>query len=79
MTSQMTAFAIAVDGTSQACYLLMTRFQNHRANRSAPGGGLWPDGGNYTAAEGWTISSRLTSDSPCIRQLGQSKRCRGRR
>ena len=36
MTSQMTAFAIAVGGTSLVCYLLMTRLQNRRANRSAP-------------------------------------------
>jgi len=53
MTSEITAFAIAVGGTSLVCYLLMTRLQNRRANRSAPRDGSLPDGGNYTAAEGW--------------------------
>jgi hypothetical protein len=63
MTSELTAFAIAVGGTSLVCYLLMTRLQNRRA-RSAPRDGFLPDGGNYTAAEGWIISSRLCSDNP---------------
>jgi hypothetical protein len=62
MTSELTAFAIAVGGTSLVCYLLMTRLQNRRA-RSAPRDGFLPDGGNYTAAEGWIISSRLGSDN----------------
>ena len=64
MTSQMMAFAIAVGGTSLVCYLLMTRSQNRRANRSAPRDGFLPDGANYTAAEGWSISSRFGGDSP---------------
>src|ERR1700693_2930647 len=49
---------------SLVCYLLMTRLQNRRANRSAPRDGFLPDGGNYTAAEGWIISSRFGSANP---------------
>jgi hypothetical protein len=64
MTSEMTAFAIAVGGTSLVCYLLMIRLQNRRAKRSAPRDGFLPDGGNYTAAEGWIISSRFGGDNP---------------
>ncbi len=70
MTSELTAFAIAVGGTSLVCYLLMTRLQNRRANRSAPRDGSLPDGGNYTAAEGWIISSRLGSDNPAFDSSG---------
>jgi hypothetical protein len=70
MTSEITAFAIAVGGTSLVCYLLMTRLQNRRANRSAPRDGSLPDGGNYTAAEGWIISSRLGSDNPAFDSSG---------
>ncbi len=64
------AFAIAVGGTSLVCYLLMTRLQNRRANRSAPRDGFLPDGGNYTAAEGWSISSRFGGDSPAFDSSG---------
>jgi uncharacterized membrane protein YgcG len=70
MTSQMMAFAIAAGGTSLVCYLLMTRLQNRRANRGAPRDGLLSDGGNYTAAEGWIISSRLGSDNPAFDSSG---------
>jgi hypothetical protein len=69
MTSEMTAFAIAVGGTSLVCYLLMTRLQN-RCARSAPRDGFLPDCGNYTAAEGWIISSRLGSDNPAFDSSG---------
>ena len=64
------AFAIAVGGTSLVCYLLMTRLQNRRANRSAPRDGFLPDGANYTAAEGWSISSRFGGDSPACDSSG---------
>src|SRR5258708_35736357 len=70
MTSEMTAFAIAVGGTSLVCYLLMTRLQNRRTNRSAPRHGFLPDGGNYTAAAGWIISSRFGSDHPAFDSSG---------
>jgi hypothetical protein len=55
---------------SLVCYLLMTRLQNRRANRSAPRDGFLPDGGNYTAAEGWIISSRFGSDNPAFDSSG---------
>ena len=70
VTSEMAAFAIAVGGTSLVCYLLMTRLQNRRTNRSAPRHGFLPDGGNYTAAEGWIISSRFGSDHPAFDSSG---------
>ena len=70
MTGEMTAFAIAAGGTSLVCYLLMTRLPNRRANRRVPRGGFLPDGGNYTAAEGWIISSRLGSDNPAFDSSG---------
>src|SRR5882724_2721495 len=60
MTSGMAAFAIAVG------QLLMTCLQNRRANRSAQRGGFLPDGGNYTAAEGWILSSRFGGDNPVL-------------
>jgi hypothetical protein len=50
MTSEITAFAIAVGGTSPACYLLMTRLQNRRANRIAPRDGSLPDCGDFSTA-----------------------------
>jgi len=70
MTSEMTAFAIAVGGTSLVCYLLMTRMQNRRANRNAPRDGFLPDGGNYAAAEGWITSSRFGGDNPAFDSSG---------
>ncbi len=47
MTSAMTAFGMALGGTSLICYLLMTRLQNRRANRGSSGRSPAPDGGNY--------------------------------
>ncbi len=64
MTSGMAAFAIAVG------QLLMTCLQNRRANRSAQRGGFLPDGGNYTAAEGWILSSRFGGDNPVLDSSG---------
>ena len=51
MTSEMTVFAIAVGGTSRVCYLLTTRLQNRRANRSAPRDGSLSEGGDFTASD----------------------------
>src|SRR5256886_11784319 len=70
MRSQMMALAIAVGGRSLVCYGLMTRWHNRRANRSAPRDGFLPDGANYTAAEGWSISSRFGGDSPACDSSG---------
>ena len=38
MTSGMTAFMVAVGGTSLVCYLLMNRAQNRKARRESAGG-----------------------------------------
>src|SRR5258708_31239530 len=57
MTSEMTAFAIAVGATSLVCYLLMTRVQNGRRNRRSSGDGSAPDVANYGGGGGGTLSS----------------------
>ena len=38
MTSGITAFMVAVGGTSLACYLLMNRAQNRKSRRESAGG-----------------------------------------
>ena len=38
MTSGMTAFMVAVGGTSLICYLLMNRVQNRKTRRESAGG-----------------------------------------
>jgi len=38
MTSGMTAFMVAVGGTSLVCYLLMNRVQNSKIRRESAGG-----------------------------------------
>jgi hypothetical protein len=70
MTGEMAAFGIAVGGTSLVCYVLMTRLQNPRANRRSPGDGSSPDGGNYTGADGWSISSWFGCDNPAFDSPG---------
>ena len=70
MTGEMAAFGIAVGGTSLVCYLLMTRLQNRRANRSSPGDGSSPEAGNYTGADGWSISSWFGGDNPAFDTSG---------
>ena len=56
MTSAMTAFGIAVGGTSLICYALMTRLQNRRGNRRSSGDNASADGGNYVGGGGRTIA-----------------------
>ena len=56
MTSAMTAFGIAVGGTS-LLYLLMTRLQNGKRNRGSSSASSGSDGGHYAGGDGWTISS----------------------
>jgi hypothetical protein len=63
MTSAMTAFGIAVGGTSLICCLLMTRLQNRRANRGSSGRSAAPDGGNYAGGEGWSIFKLFGGDN----------------
>jgi len=57
MTSAMTAFGIAVGGTSLVCYVLMTRLQNRRGSRRSSGDRPSPDGSNYATGDGWAIST----------------------
>jgi hypothetical protein len=70
MTGEMAAFGIAVGGTSLVCYLLMTRLQNRRANRRSPYDGPSPEAGNFSGADGWTISSWFGSDNPAFDSSG---------
>src|SRR5216684_3968939 len=64
MTSAMTAFGMALGGTSLICYLLMTRLQNRRANRGSSGRSPAPDGGNYGGGGGgWSIFTRFGGDN----------------
>ena len=44
-----------------------------------PRDGFLPDGANYTAAEGWSISSRFGGDSPAFDNFRQSERFSRRR
>ncbi len=57
MTSAVTAFAIAVGATSLACYPLMTRLQNRRANRRVSSDGVGSDGGSFAGSDGGSVAS----------------------
>jgi hypothetical protein len=70
MTGEMAAFGIAVGGTSLVCYLLMTRLQNRRENRRSPRHDPSSGAGNYTGADGWSISSWFGSDNPAFDSSG---------
>ena len=70
MTSEMAAFGIAVGGTSLVCYLLMTRLQNRRASRRSRRDDPSSDGGNYTGADSWSISSWFGGDNPAFDSSG---------
>jgi hypothetical protein len=50
--SGMTAFVIAVGGTSLICFLLMNRVQSRSARRS-PAGDSSADGASYDSGGGW--------------------------
>jgi hypothetical protein len=56
MTRAMTAFGIAVGGTSLICYVPMTRLQNSQRNRRSSGDRSATDGSNYAGGDSWTIS-----------------------
>jgi hypothetical protein len=56
--SGMTAFMIAVGGTSLICYLLMTRVQNRSARRTGVAGDGPSNGGGYdSGGDGWSVFS----------------------
>ncbi|MEH2548830.1 hypothetical protein V1283_005475 [Bradyrhizobium sp. AZCC 2262] len=64
MTSGMTAFMVAVSGTSLICYLLMVRVQNRKDQRQSAGSdtsGIGP--GDSSGGEGWNPFSWFGSDS----------------
>ena len=55
MTSGMTAFMVAVGGTSLICYLLMNRVQNRRAQSRSAGDSFRHGSATVPAASGWSI------------------------
>jgi hypothetical protein len=56
MTSAMTAFGIAVGGTS-LLYLLMTRLRNGKRSRGSSPDNWGSDGGHYAGGEGRSLAS----------------------
>ena len=64
MTSGMTAFMVAVSGTSLICYVLMVRMHNRRDRRQSAGGDTSGIGqGDISGGEGWNPFSWFGSDS----------------
>jgi len=64
MTSGMTAFMVAVSGTSLAIFLLMGRTQNRSARRQSAGGdgpGSSYESGTGTGGEGWNPFSWISA------------------
>jgi hypothetical protein len=57
MTGGMTAFMMAVGGTSLACYLLMTRVQNRSARRNSAGDGSGNGSSSDAGGSGWSMPS----------------------
>lgn len=55
MTSGMTAFAVAVGGTSLICYVVTTRLQNRRAPRRSSSDNSGADGAGYAGDRGGTL------------------------
>ena len=64
MTSGMTAFMVAVSGTSLICYLLMVGVQNRKDRRESAGGDTSGIGaGDSSGGDGWSLFSWFGSDS----------------
>ncbi len=64
MTSGMTAFLVAVGGTSLVCYLLMNRVQNRKPRRESAGGDASSMGpSDSSGGDGWNLFSWFGSDS----------------
>jgi hypothetical protein len=64
MTSGMTAFMVAVGGTSLVCYLLMSRVQNRKTRRESTGGDASGIGsGDSSGGGGWNLLSWFGSDN----------------
>jgi hypothetical protein len=62
MTSEMTAFVIAVGGASVACYLLMSRAETRRAKGQSSRDGSTSDGGGYGDSNGGSIFGWFAGD-----------------
>ena len=52
MTSGMTAFMVAVGGTSLICYLLMNRAQDRKTRRESAGGDASGTGSSDSSGDG---------------------------
>ena len=63
MTSGMTAFMVAVGGTSLVCYLLMNRVQARKTRRESAGGDASGTGPGDSSGGGWSLLSWFGSDS----------------
>ena len=73
MTSGMTAFMVAVGGTSLVCYLLMNRVQNRKTQRESAGGDTSGIGsGGSSSGDGWNLFSAFGSDSSSSHNSGSS-------
>ena len=71
MTSGMTAFVVAVGGTSVICYLLMHRVQNRSARLERAGS----DGSGTStgsSGDGWNLVSWFGGDSSSLDNSGTS-------
>ena len=70
MTSGMTAFMVAVGGTSLVCYLLMIRVQNRKTRRESAGGDASGMGsGDSSGGGSWSL---FGSDSSSSHNSGSS-------
>ena len=63
MTGRMTAFMMAVGGTSLICYLLMNRVQNRKSGRESAGGDTPGIGPSDSSGGSWNLLSWFGSDS----------------
>ena len=62
MTSEMTAFVIAVGGVSVACYLLMSRAERRGAKGQSSRDGSASDGAGYGESNGGSIFGWFAGD-----------------
>jgi hypothetical protein len=72
MTSGMTAFMMAVGGTSLVCYLLMNRAHNRKARRESAGGDASGMGPADSSGGGWNLLSGFGNDSSSSHNSGSS-------
>ena len=63
MMSGMTAFMVAVGGTSLVCYLLMSRAQARKTRRESAGGDASVTGPGDSSGGGWSPVSWFGGDS----------------